>query len=169
MSLNLLKMCTSLFSYIYFIPNGCNAGIIRNLLKLSVLTNQQRIQKGLEPAEAASAENLDDEAEKFDQDVFENVASESESEIITEAADKSGKRKVNSRKKSENQVYSCKHCGKVLSSRGNLKKHEIIHLNVKPWQCKDCNLTFNQARDLKTHQMQKHSGERPHSCKVKQD
>ena len=37
---------------------------------------------------------------------------------------------------------------------------------MKPWQCKICNCNFNQARDLKAHQMQKHSGERPHICKV---
>jgi KRAB domain-containing zinc finger protein len=63
-------------------------------------------------------------------------------------------------------TYTCSHCGKILSSKGNLKKHEVIHSDVKPWQCKECGANYNRARDLKTHQMQKHSGERPHIGKA---
>ena len=65
------------------------------------------------------------------------------------------------------ETFSCDVCGKVLSSKGNLKKHKVVHLSEKPWQCKECQMSFNQARDLNSHIMQKHSEERPHVCKVK--
>ena len=130
------------------------------------MTNQQRVQRGLGPLEApAEGDDSPCVDENFEQDFYENYDNLSENENFS-GEDKSNKKQVYSRKKTNDRVYSCKHCGKVSSSKGNLKKHEVLHLSVKPWQCKICNCNFNQARDLKAHQMQKHSGERPHICKV---
>lgn len=61
--------------------------------------------------------------------------------------------------------YQCPICQKVLSCQGNLTKHMIIHDPKKKFECPDCDAKFNQKRDLKTHQMQKHTGERPYKCK----
>lgn len=36
----------------------------------------------------------------------------------------------------------------------------------KPFQCQECSQSFNQARDLKTHTMQRHSSVRPHICGI---
>ena len=62
--------------------------------------------------------------------------------------------------------HSCGVCGKVVSSRGALVKHMVRHRDKKPFQCGECSLQFNQNRDLKTHIMQKHTGQRPHVCGI---
>ena len=61
--------------------------------------------------------------------------------------------------------YECKICSKILSCRGNLNKHMIVHDESKKFECTICQVKFNQQRDLKNHKMQKHTGERPHICK----
>ena len=88
----------------------------------------------------------------------ESVADNADDDIMSKNDKKTSKSKP--------EKLSCDICGKILSSKGNLKKHQVLHSSVKPWQCKECNVSFNQARDLNTHKMQKHSEERPHTCKV---
>ena len=62
--------------------------------------------------------------------------------------------------------FECEVCHKVLSSRGNLNKHLVIHDDSKKFKCSQCDAKFNQVRDLNTHVMSKHTGERPHVCKI---
>lgn len=62
--------------------------------------------------------------------------------------------------------HECKVCHKILSSKGNMKKHMMLHSSDKPWECTACEVKFNQQRDYNTHMMQKHTGERPHVCKI---
>ena len=47
--------------------------------------------------------------------------------------------------------FECDSCGKVLSSRGNLNKHMILHDPSKKFECSLCDAKFNQVRfdDLK--------------------
>merc|ERR1711971_285738 len=73
---------------------------------------------------------------------------------IVKIQDKSGPKK-----------YKCNICNKILSCRGNLNKHMIVHDESKKFECTICQAKFNQQRDLKNHKMQKHTGERPHICK----
>ena len=73
---------------------------------------------------------------------------------IVKIQDKSGPKK-----------YECKICSKILSCRGNLNKHMIVHDESKKFECTICQVKFNQQRDLKNHKMQKHTGERPYICK----
>merc|ERR1712223_702955 len=69
------------------------------------------------------------------------------------------------RQKSGSKKYDCNICGKILSCRGNLNKHMIIHDDSKKFECDICQTKFNQQRDLNNHKMQKHTGERPYICK----
>ena len=41
--------------------------------------------------------------------------------------------------------FECNHCGKVLSTVKNLKQHKMIHTREKPFKCKFCDTSFNQA------------------------
>ncbi|XP_042884519.1 zinc finger protein 644-like isoform X2 [Penaeus japonicus] len=62
--------------------------------------------------------------------------------------------------------HTCYICSKVLSSRGNLAKHLVLHNLDKPWVCNLCGIGFNAKRDHKHHYLQHHTNERPNICKV---
>merc|ERR1719234_2054377 len=79
---------------------------------------------------------------------------------------KKGKNNSGVQKSGSRQPQTCSVCAAVLSSRGALTKHMIIHQEKKPFQCQECSQSFNQARDLKTHTMQRHSSVRPHICGI---
>ena len=77
-----------------------------------------------------------------------------------------GLKKKKAKKCSSRSPHTCDVCQRVLSSRGALAKHLVIHRQEKPFRCDECDLQFNQNRDLKTHKMQKHTLQRPHVCGV---
>ena len=60
----------------------------------------------------------------------------------------------------------CNLCKKSFSSKANLKKHQIIHNNDKPWKCELCDKTFNQKRDHNYHMARQHTMKRPNICTV---
>nr|XP_045624641.1 paternally-expressed gene 3 protein-like isoform X1 [Procambarus clarkii] len=62
--------------------------------------------------------------------------------------------------------HTCYICNKVLSSRGNLAKHLVLHNLNKPWMCEMCGMGFNAKRDHHHHYLQRHTNERPNICKV---
>ena len=78
--------------------------------------------------------------------------------------EESEKKKV--KKSSSRSPHTCQVCQRVLSSRGALAKHLVIHRDQKPFRCDQCHLQFNQNRDLKSHKMQKHTLQRPHVCGI---
>ena len=50
------------------------------------------------------------------------------------------------KKMSKNKTHKCKICCKILSSKGNLNKHMIIHDPSKQFECSECQAKFNQVR-----------------------
>lgn len=59
--------------------------------------------------------------------------------------------------------HMCPECGKSFSQRGNLNRHRLIHLGVKPFRCSQCGKAFNQKIHLDKHE-RTHTGERPFEC-----
>ena len=53
-----------------------------------------------------------------------------------------------------------------LRSKNVAEELHYITQEKKPFQCQECSQNFNQARDLKTHKMQRHSNVRPHVCGI---
>lgn len=51
--------------------------------------------------------------------------------------------------------FVCRFCYNTFSLRCNLKRHERLHIGVKPYVCKVCNKSFARSTDLKMH-MSKH-------------
>ena len=109
-----------------------------------------------------------------DNDENENIEESIINTIVNKVVKESGKTvkregtkaSTSSKSTGSRAPQKCNVCKTVLSSRGALTKHMITHQEKKPFKCDDCSQSFNQARDLKTHTMQKHSGQRPHVCGI---
>ncbi|XP_045182195.2 zinc finger protein 260-like [Mercenaria mercenaria] len=61
--------------------------------------------------------------------------------------------------------YTCTTCHKVLGSKGNLAKHQIIHMGVKPYKCSFCNKEFSLKGNRDKHELI-HTDKRAHQCQI---
>ncbi len=66
-------------------------------------------------------------------------------------------------RRQELEVFSCQHCGKSCTLKGNIKKHIQIHTGDKPYACQQCGKSFTQSQRLKIH-MRIHSSENIFTC-----
>ena len=64
--------------------------------------------------------------------------------------------------------YQCSICGKTASSMSNLKKHQVVHAEDRPFICDidGCGLAFKRSGNLKGHQVVVHTKNRPFRCDV---
>lgn len=60
-------------------------------------------------------------------------------------------------------TFTCKHCKKEFTLKGNLKRHILTHAGVKPYICAICNKGFSRKADLEIHN-RVHTGEKPYEC-----
>ena len=51
----------------------------------------------------------------------------------------------------EKQKHLCAICGKSLSDKYKLTRHEKVHTGEKPYECDVCKKTFNQSHHLDYH------------------
>lgn len=61
--------------------------------------------------------------------------------------------------------YRCNICHKSMSTKGNLAKHQIIHLGVKPYKCNFCDKFFTLKGNRDKHELL-HTDNRPHQCQI---
>ena len=50
----------------------------------------------------------------------------------------------------------CKHCGKLFKTGERLRRHELIHLALRPWECSLCGKKYPRKDKLKSHLKAKH-------------
>ncbi|KAJ6644033.1 Zinc finger protein [Pseudolycoriella hygida] len=62
-----------------------------------------------------------------------------------------------------NNSIRCTICQKSFRNKRNLRRHELIHLDEKPFKCNDCGKTFTLSHNLATHKLI-HSEEKPFKC-----
>ncbi|GAB5363126.1 hypothetical protein AAMO2058_000856700 [Amorphochlora amoebiformis] len=67
--------------------------------------------------------------------------------------------------------YTCsfRPCSKVLFDRTALKRHELIHLNIMPYNCSLCSRSFRQKVSLRVHQQRLHNmsiSTTPPECRI---
>jgi len=49
------------------------------------------------------------------------------------------------------QTWPCEDCGKICSTKGNLKSHKFTHLGIKMYECFICEKKFTTNSNLKQH------------------
>uniref|UniRef100_A0AAR2JQ78 C2H2-type domain-containing protein n=1 Tax=Pygocentrus nattereri TaxID=42514 RepID=A0AAR2JQ78_PYGNA len=65
---------------------------------------------------------------------------------------------------SKKRTHHCSECGKSFSAQGNLKRHQSIHMGVKPaLSVERCGKSFTEQSHLQRHQ-HVHTGEKPYYC-----
>ena len=52
---------------------------------------------------------------------------------------------------SQEKPHQCKTCLMVFSLEGNMRRHEVIHSTERPFSCVQCDDTFKLEDSLKTH------------------
>lgn len=61
--------------------------------------------------------------------------------------------------------HKCRICGREFTLLANMKRHILIHTNIRAYQCHLCYKSFVQKQTLKAH-MIVHSDIKPYKCKV---
>lgn len=61
--------------------------------------------------------------------------------------------------------HKCRICGREFTLLANMKRHVLIHTNIRAYQCHMCFKSFVQKQTLKAH-MIVHSDIKPYKCKV---
>ena len=50
----------------------------------------------------------------------------------------------------------CKQCGKLFKTGERLRRHELIHLAMRPWECSVCGKSYHRKDKLNSHFKTKH-------------
>ncbi|KDR83976.1 hypothetical protein GALMADRAFT_688854 [Galerina marginata CBS 339.88] len=69
--------------------------------------------------------------------------------------------------KNVTRVWPCSECSKAFGRKGDLTRHELLHLGYKPHKCDapGCGKEFSQFSGLKTHK-NVHTKEKPYVCRI---
>ena len=63
------------------------------------------------------------------------------------------------------QENSCSICFKQFKRQSDLRRHEAVHSEEKPYSCETCGKSFKRKENLKAHYII-HTGEKPYSCEI---
>ena len=93
-----------------------------------------------------------------------DTESDPSSQVQNEST-KKFKIKIRTNTEPKQKTYKCSTCDKSFKHQCEVKRHEMIHIGVKPFACDVCGRAFTQKATLNNHKLI-HTGERPFSCEV---
>lgn len=67
------------------------------------------------------------------------------------------------RHKNKKVEFICDACGKVFGMKQQLKRHVVLHSDVKPYKCSKCPKTYAR-KDQLVHHMHSHKESKPYEC-----
>lgn len=67
------------------------------------------------------------------------------------------------RHKNKNNEFICDTCGKTFSMKHQLKRHVVLHSDVKPHVCTKCSKSYAR-KDQLVHHMHSHKDSKPYEC-----
>lgn len=65
----------------------------------------------------------------------------------------------------DSSMNKCDKCSASFKSKNNLKRHQLVHSDLRRFKCNECNFAFKLNSHLKEH-MVVHTGIRPYVCQI---
>ena len=57
----------------------------------------------------------------------------------------------------DDKSYHCVFCGKDFTTNARFKVHTLVHTKEKPFNCTQCDKTFNQSSNMYSHMKRHHA------------
>ncbi|KAH7715875.1 Zinc finger protein 70 [Aphelenchoides avenae] len=54
--------------------------------------------------------------------------------------------------RSERKCHACSYCGKIFTSRGRVRRHQVVHTGAKPFACSECGNKYSDQTALRRHE-----------------
>jgi uncharacterized Zn-finger protein len=78
---------------------------------------------------------------------------------------KSGQKEIEVKPKPRNYACNFDECKFLFATKTGLRRHKnIIHLNLRPFNCTECSLNFTRKHHLQYHMNSVHLKSKPHEC-----
>ncbi|CAG9568325.1 unnamed protein product [Danaus chrysippus] len=126
----------------------------------NVLLGEIKLKKTLK-------ESISNETNYWEQKNINNILSKEERvlKVIINGDDLPKKKRGRKKKEYEgdSKIHQCDVCGKILSTKSNLKAHKICHTDLRPYKCEFCPSAFRGHSALFQHK-KVHTGETPYHC-----
>lgn len=141
------------------------------LLDINPVTAQDSVNVNVktenEPASDNETAEEDDEADIMDQETPSPIVvikTEHGEDLICDVNPFNAEESESNKKELKLKNHNCEKCFKSFSRLTHLRRHALIHEEVRPIQCSICEKSFTRMDHLKLHEASNHSESKPFHC-----